>query len=174
METAGTTVFLGDCENRLVLVKIYEEATELPNTAFIGQRSYYGRVSSFRRDKIAQFIDRVRTAKIRLNRHIPSIINLAGKFIWVWYPSQPKTCRNCRSEDHLVKDCEQPGHRLENCEVVRPKIVDCPGDCPFALFGANVDSGPKKEQTKEDKQEEKEKYKEKLEQAKKKQQADEQ
>ena len=31
METAGTTVFLGDCENRLVLVKIYEAAAELPD-----------------------------------------------------------------------------------------------------------------------------------------------
>ena len=131
METAGTTVFLGDSENRLVLVKIYEEAMELPNTAFIGQRSYYGRVSSFRRDKIAQFIDRVRTAKIRLNR-LPLIINLAGKFIWVCYPSQPKTCRNCRSENHFVKDCspvrclncEQPGHRLENCEE-SPKSTVC-------------------------------------------------
>ena len=110
----GNDGFLGDCENRLVLVKIYEAAAELPDTAFIGQRSYYGRVSSFRRDKIAQFIDRVRTAKIRLDRHIPSIINLAGKFIWVWYPSQPKTCRNCRSEDHLVKDCSPV--RCLNCE----------------------------------------------------------
>ena len=116
METAGTTVFLGDCENRLVLVEIYEAAAELPDTAVIGQRSYYGRVSSFRGVKIAQFIDHVRTARIRLNRHIdiPSIINLAGKFIRVWYPNQPKTCRNCRSKDHLVKDCSP--FRCLNCE----------------------------------------------------------
>ena len=149
----GTTVFMGDCENRLVLFKIYEAPAELPDTAFIGQRSYYGRVSSFRRDKIAQFIDGVRTAWMSLNRHISSINNLTGKFIRVWYPNQPKTCRNCDSEDHLVKDCssvrclncEQSGYRSENCKE-SPKCTVCRaedhqlGDCPFALLSANVDS----------------------------------
>ena len=90
---------------------------------------------------------------IRLNRHISSINNLTGKFIRVWYPNQPKTCRNYDSEDHLVKDCssvrclncEQSGYRSENCKE-SPKCTVCRaeyhrlGDCPFALLSANVDS----------------------------------
>ena len=48
LEIAGTTVFLGDCENRLVLVKIYEAPAELPDTVVIGRLSFYGRVMSFR------------------------------------------------------------------------------------------------------------------------------
>ena len=79
---AGSTVFLGDCENRLVLVKIYEAPAELPDTAVIGRLSYYRRVLSFLRDKVAQLIDNgVCTARMSLSRHIPSIINLGGEFI---------------------------------------------------------------------------------------------
>ena len=50
LEIGGTTVFLGDCENRLVKVKIYEAPAELPDTVVIGRLSHYGRVRSFRRD----------------------------------------------------------------------------------------------------------------------------
>ena len=57
VEIEGTTVFLGDCENHLVLVKIYEAPAELPDTVVIGRLSHYGCVMSFRRDKIAQFIE---------------------------------------------------------------------------------------------------------------------
>lgn len=150
----GATVFLGDCENRLVLVKIYEAPNELPDTALIGRLSHYGRVLSFRRDKIAQFIDNgVRTARMTLYRHIPNVINLAGEFIRIWYPSQPKTCRNCGSPDHLVKDCnttrcfncEKSGHRLEQCTEGR-KCTVCLADdhqlseCPFIVHSANVEN----------------------------------
>ena len=37
---AGLKVFLGDCENRLVLVKIHEAPAELPDTAVIGRLSH--------------------------------------------------------------------------------------------------------------------------------------
>ena len=187
VDIGGTTVFLGDCENRLVLVKIYEAPAEMPDTVVIGRLSYYGRVMSFRRDKIAQFIESgVRTARMAIHQPIPSIINLAGEYVRVWYPNQPKTCRNCGSPDHLVKDCssvrcfncERPGHRLEECQE-EPKCTVCKSEehrlaeCPFVLYSANIDNTPK-EQTDEDKQKEKDKYKEKLEQAKKKRQAAEQ
>ena len=50
LEIAGTTGFLGDCENRLVLVKIYEAPAELPDTVVMGRLSHYGHVMSFWRD----------------------------------------------------------------------------------------------------------------------------
>ena len=154
IEIGGSTVFLGDCENRLVLVKIYEAPNELPDTALIGRLSRYGRVLSFRRDKIAQFIDNgVRTARMTLNQHIPNIINVGGEIIRVWYSNQPKTCRNCGSPDHLVKDCnttrcfncEKPGHRVEECEEPRRCTV-CHEEsheltcCPFVIHSANVET----------------------------------
>ena len=48
VEIAGMTVFLGDCEIRSVLVKIYEAPAELPDTVVIGCLNHYGRVMSFR------------------------------------------------------------------------------------------------------------------------------
>lgn len=89
---------------------------------------------------------------MRLHRPIPSTINLAGELLKIWYPSQPKTCRNCGAEDHIARDCdsvrcfncERPGHRSRDCE----EIIYCPvskGDdhvlavCPFLVYSANVD-----------------------------------
>ena len=137
VQIEGMTVFLGGCENRLVLVKIYKVPAELPDTAVIGRLSHYGRVLSFRRDKIAQFIDNgVRTAQMSITRHIPSIINLPGEFLRIWYPNQPKTCRNCGADDHLVKDCssvrcfncEMPSHRQDNCKQPTNCLV-CKAEC---------------------------------------------
>lgn len=153
IEIGGVPVFLGDCENRVVLVKIYEAPAELPDTALIGRLSYYGRVLSFRRDRIADSIDNgVRTARMRLHRHVPSTINLAGEFLRIWYPTQPKTCRNCGSDEHMVKDCdsmrcfncEQPGHHSRNCELPVLCTVCKDGEhdlnnCPFVLYSANID-----------------------------------
>ena len=149
----GQIVFLGDCENRLELVKIYEAPSELPDTTLIGRLSYYGKVLSFRRDKVADCIEsRVRTARMRIYRHIPNTINLAGEFLKIWYPSQPKTCRNCGAEDHIAKNCdsmmcfncERPGHHSRDCEELFLCPV-CKGDdhalavCPFLVYSANVD-----------------------------------
>lgn len=187
VEIAGSTVFLGDCENRLVLVKIYEAPAELPDTVVIGRLSHYGRVLSFRRDKIAQFIESgVRTARMSISRHIPSILNIAGEYVRVWYPNQPNTCRNCGADDHLVKDCnsvrcfncEKPGHRTEKCGE-EPKCTVCKSEehrlaeCPFVLYSANVDTSPK-EQTEEEKKQDMEKYKQLVEQERKKREAAEQ
>ena len=165
LEICGCSVFIGDCENRLVLVKIYEAPNEMPDTVVIGRLSCYGQVLSFRRDLIAQGVyNGVRTARMRLTRHIPSSIFVAGDILRVWYPTQPKTCRNCGSEDHMVKDCNST--RCHNCEEPGHSKTDCPElplctvcmspehdliTCPFVVYSANVEvpskSTPKEEKT---------------------------
>ena len=150
----GVTVFLSDCENCLVLVKIYEAPNELQETTLIGRLSHYCRVFSFRRDKIAQFIDSgVRTVRMTIHSHIPNIINVEGEIVRIWYPSQLKTCRNCGLPDHLVKDCsstrcfncKHPGHRVDECSEAR-KCTVCLAedqqliDCHFVIQSANVDN----------------------------------
>ena len=164
VEINGQSVFLGDCENRLEQVKIYEAPSELPDTTLIGRLSFNGKVLSFRRDKIADSIDNGgRTARMCLRRPIPSTINLAGEFLKIWYLSQPKTCRNCGVEDHIAKDCdsvccfncERPGHRSRDCE----EITYCPlckGDdhvlavCLFLVYSANVNVPSEKKDEKKD------------------------
>ena len=51
IKVAGCHVLLGDCENRVSIVKIYELPDELPDSLVIGRLSHYGHVISFRRDR---------------------------------------------------------------------------------------------------------------------------
>ena len=198
VEINGALVFLRNCEHRLVLVKVFEAPAELPDTAVIGRLAHYSHVLSFRRDRIAEGIDNgVRTARMELHRHIPAISNLVGEPVRIWYPSQPKTCRNCGNRDHMVKDCasvrcsncEQPGHRADDCEQLLLcgvcKAHDHPmAECHYVLYSANVASSDKqnrdakvagegKQRTKEERDKQKaEREKKKAEYQKQQQQAE--
>ena len=44
---SGCVVFLGDCQNKVSIVKLHELPMELPESVIIGCLSHYGRVSSF-------------------------------------------------------------------------------------------------------------------------------
>ena len=152
IEIAGCSVLVGDCENRVSIVKIYELPDELPDSVVIGRLSHYGRVISFRRDRVADTIlNGVRTARMFIDRPIPSQSFIAGEFARLWYPSQPKTCRKCGSEDHLAAvcksqrcyNCERPGHRAEQCDMpalCRVCLSDAHdiSNCPFVYYSSNV------------------------------------
>ena len=126
----GCEVFLGDAENKTVIVKIYESPNELSDTVLIGRLSYYGKVLSFRRDCIAVgFYNGVRTARLRLSRAIPSSLQIVSEQVMVFYESQPRTCRRCGGEGHVANGCKAPccfncdgaGHCADDC----PKPVLC-------------------------------------------------
>ena len=140
---------LGDCEHKVSIVKVYELPNELPDSVVIGRLSHYGRVISFRRDRVADAIfNGVRTARMSIERPIPAQAFIAGEFCRFWYPSQPKTCRKCGADDHLAAACrwqrsERPGHRAEQCD--QPALCRvCLSDghetasCPFIFYNANV------------------------------------
>ena len=42
IKIAGCSVLLGDCENKVSIVKIYELPDELPNSVVIDHLSHYG------------------------------------------------------------------------------------------------------------------------------------
>ena len=101
---AGQRVFLADCDNRVSLVKIYNAPNEMPDSVIIGRLSSYGSVLSFRRDLAADCIfNGVRTARMRIERNIPSTVRIAREFVRIWYPGQPKACRRCGDLGHLIK-----------------------------------------------------------------------
>jgi len=152
IDIAGCSVLLGDCENRVSIVKIYELPEELPDSVVVGRLAHYGRVISFRRDRVADTIlNGVRTARMFIQRPIPAQTFIAGEFVRFWYPSQPKTCRKCGSEDHLAAvcksqrcfNCERPGHRAEQCDMpalCRVCLSDAheTSNCPFIYYSSNV------------------------------------
>lgn len=152
IKIAGCSVLLGDCENKVSIVKIYELPDELPNSVVIGSLSHYGRVISFRRDCVADAIfNGLRTARMSIEQPIPAQAFIAGDFCQFWYPSQPKTCRKCGDEDHLAAacrsqwcfNCERPGHRAEQCDLPALCRV-CLSDgheitsCLFIYYSSNV------------------------------------
>ena len=152
VKIAGCMVFLGDCENRVSIVKVYELSFELPDSIVIGRLSYYGKVYSFRRDRLVEGIfNGVRTARMIIDKPIPSQAFIAGEFARFWYPSQPKTCRKCGAEGHLAAacssqrcfNCEQSGHRSDECPLP-PLCRVCLAEthsttrCPFIYYSSNI------------------------------------
>ena len=151
---AGCSVFAGDCEIRVSIVKIYELPGEIPDSVVVGRLAHYGRVISFRRDRVADAIfNGVRTARMLIERPIPAQAFIAGEYVRFWYPNQPKTCRKCGSEDHLAANCksqrcfnwERPGHRAEQCNMPALCRV-CLADghettnCPYIYYSSNITS----------------------------------
>lgn len=93
--TSRVLPFLGDCENKVTIVKLYELPTELPDSVIIGRLSHYGRVFSFRRDRIAEGIyNGVRTARRVLDRPIPGQTFIAGEFARICTLASPKPAEN--------------------------------------------------------------------------------
>lgn len=150
--SSGRVVFLGDCENKVSIVKLHELPTELPDSVIIGRLSHYGRVFSFQRDRIAEGIyNGVRTARMIIDRPIPGQTFIAGEFAHIWYPGQPKICRKCGAEGHLAAlcksrrcfNCEQSGHRSDDCPLL-PLCRVCLADshptsqCPYIYYGSNI------------------------------------
>ena len=150
--SSGRVVFLGDCENKVSIVKLHELPTELPDSVIIGRLSHYGRVFSFQRDRIAKGIyNGVRTTRMIIDRPIPGQTFIAGEFAHIWYPGQPKICRKCGAEGHLAAlcksrrcfNCEQSGHRSDDCPLL-PLCRVCLADshptsqCPYIYYGSNI------------------------------------
>ena len=154
---SGCQVFAGDCDNRVVIVKVHEAPPEMPDSVVLGHLSHYGKVLSFRRDRVSDGIENgVRTARMRLRASIPSSVLIAGEAIRIWYPGQPKTCRRCGSLGHLANsctsirclNCQHPGHHSRNCSSPRLCSVCLSpdhlcGDCPFVLLSVNITRPPR-------------------------------
>ena len=149
---ARCSVLLGDCKNKVSIVKTYELPDEMPDSVVIGRLAHYGRIISFQRDRVEDaMLNSVHTARMFIEQPIPAQTFIAGEFVRFWYPSQPNTCRKCGSEDHLAAacksqrsfNCNRPGHCAEQCDMLALCHV-CLADshetstCPFIYYSSNV------------------------------------
>ena len=119
IEITGCSVLVGDCENRVSIVKIYELPDELPDSVVIGHLSHYGRVISFRRDCVADTIlNGVRTARcssIGPFRLKPSLLASSPASGILHSPRRVGSAAVCKSQ--RCYNCERPGHRTEQCDM---------------------------------------------------------
>ncbi|CAH3155280.1 unnamed protein product [Porites lobata] len=106
IDIAGCSVLIGDCENRVSIVKIYELPDELPDSVVIGRLSHYGRVISFRSDHVADtilngvriarmFIDRPFLSNVHRWRVRPPLVSFAAQDVL-----------EVRLEDHPAAVCK--------------------------------------------------------------------
>ena len=154
LKIKDTIVFLGDADSRTDIVKIFEAPDEMPDTVVIGRLSCFGKILSFRRDVAPATGVRngVRTARMRISRDIPCIVNVAGEKLSIKYSSQPKSCRRCGGFGHFQGNCKDP--RCYNCDTPGHRAMDCEesvlcgvclrsthplSECPFVVFSANVE-----------------------------------
>lgn len=125
----------------------------MTDTFIIGRLSRYGTVISFRRDLLASGIyNGICTARMRVLKHIPSSLYIAGELVFVNYQSQPRMCCKCSEEGHQASscssvrcfNCETSGHRIEDCS--EPEHCKICSDtehntcrCPFFVWSVNVE-----------------------------------
>lgn len=76
---------------------------------------------------------------------------IAGEFVRIWYPSQPKTCHKCLAEGHNAAtcssqsclNCEQLGHCSDDgplpplCRVCFADLHPT-SQCPFTYYSSNI------------------------------------
>lgn len=74
---------------------------------------------------------------IKLDNHIPSILPMKGKRIYVCYPGQAKLCKNCFFQGHIQKDC--PEQSKGNWLDFVARILKT-GKFDQSLFGSWIDA----------------------------------
>ena len=114
---------------RVTYVNVYDAPYELPDSAVETRLAAYGSVLSVHCGKCQEMPDvfnSVRHVSMIRDRAIPCFLRFGRFQVRVKYEGQPKTCRHCGSEDHLLHECWN--QICYNCDQPDHKSGDCPED----------------------------------------------
>ena len=103
-----------------------------------------GRMLTYR--EFPKIFNGIRQYKMKLEKDIPSSLNLAGRDCWVRYDGQPRTCLKCQKSGHEAKECTVTrcfrcggeGHFAQECkEAIKCSICGESGHgfraCPISF-----------------------------------------
>lgn len=120
-------------------VRIYDLPPQMPNKMIETHFSTYGQVTSIKdetwKEHFPGVLTGTRIIRMKLRKHIPSYVEVAGETSYVSYKGQIRTCKHCVRPLHMGKSCvearkesgESVNKRLTLAEVVQstsPPIVE--------------------------------------------------
>lgn len=120
-------------------VRIYDLPPQMPNKMIATHFSTYGQVTSIKdetwKEHFPGVLTGTRILRMKLRKHIPSYVEVAGETSYVSYRCQIRTCKHCVRPLHIGKSCvearsesgESVNKRLTLAEVVQttsPPIVE--------------------------------------------------
>ena len=136
MSTEEETVFhvtVREAGTRDTFVRLIDVPFEMPGDAIKAALQPYGAVLSLRREKYMgsaendyfQVLTGTVTAKMSLNRHVPSYLRVAEQRIIAKYPGQPATCMICNQPGHMAVNCpaKKTGQRFVGRWAETPAVV---------------------------------------------------
>lgn len=109
----------------VITVWIYDAPYELPDDAIKHHLSSYGNVQKiYRRTYPGYHVETgVRTARMIIDRPLPSFLRFGRRLVRVHHEGQVPTCRKCNHPGHVAKDCNEKV--CFNFEEHRQEAPDC-------------------------------------------------
>lgn len=120
-------------------VRIYDLPPQMPNKMIATHFSTYGQVTSIKdetwKEHFPGVLTGTRILRMKLRKHIPSYVEVAGENSYVSYKGQIRTCKHCVRPLHIGKSCTEArsesnggvNKRITLAEVVQstsPPIIE--------------------------------------------------
>lgn len=106
-------------------VRIYDLPPQMPNKMIATHFSTYGQVTSVKdetwKEHFPGVLTGTRILRMKLRKHIPSYVEVAGETSYVSYKGQIRTCKHCVRPLHIGKSCVEA--RKESGESVNKRLT---------------------------------------------------
>lgn len=129
-------------ESLKTTVKIHRIPIEISDNEIRKALNYYGKIENVMNDAWKNLpytcYNDIKIIKMEIVKPIPSYIPIGGKYYWITYAGQMRTCRRCGSTLHEIKDCDRLlNNRLNSFAAAVSQSVRIPVD-----IGENKEKPP--------------------------------